>query len=116
MSAVISADGIGYDIGSGGTVTQTTSKATSVTLNKATGSVVTSNSALAAGVATAFSLNNSVVEANDIVIFNHTILTNYTIKARCTAGVITFLIKNDTAGSLSDVLTINFAIIKGATS
>lgn len=107
---------LGYSTGAGGTVTQLTSKTTTVTLNTPTGSIITSNAALGAGVSAAFTLTNSLVTANDLFICNYSIQNNYRITGRCAAGGVSVSIKNDTGGSLSDAITINFAILKGATS
>lgn len=117
MTAVISADGIGYGIGSGGTVTQLTNKSTGVTLNKPCGRITMSNAALAAGVEVSFVVNNSFITNQDTVIVNVTGNTNYLgLCQGVVAGAFTVRLKNLTAGSLSDAVAINFAIIKGVTS
>lgn len=115
---VISPNGsLGYGTGSGGTVTQATSKSTSVTLNKPTGQITMNSAALAAGAEVTFSVVNSLCGINDTVVVNTTNTFNYT--ATCQgAGVGAFAIrvKNQTGGSLSEAVLINFAIIKGATA
>ena len=119
MTAVVAADGIGYAVGSGGTVTQLTSKATPVTLNKPAGQIIMNNSALAAGASVTFSCTNSAATLIDTVIANVSsagLLPSYSVRARTDNGTIGLLLKNETAGSLSDAVTINFAIIKGAAS
>lgn len=108
---------LGYGTGAGGVVTQLTSKATSVTINKPVGVISTSNSALAAGAETSFSVNNSLMSATDIIVVNGINPASYTIRnGIATAGVFAIFIKNTSAGSLSDVLTINFALFKGASA
>ena len=112
---------LGYGTGSGGTVTQATSKSTAVTLNKPTGQITMNNAALAAGISVSFNLNNTIIGASDILVLNKgnagTNGNTYTIK--CTyiaAGVAEITVTNNSAGSLSEAININFAIIKGATS
>ena len=106
---------LGYGTGSGGAVTQLTSKTTSVTINKPVGQIITSNAALAAGIETSFVVNNTLIGVNDVVVITAQAPANYTIRTGLpTAGTFGIVIKNTTAGSLSDALTINFAIIKGA--
>lgn len=108
---------LGYGTGSGGTVTQLTNKATAVTLNKPTGQITMNNAALAANTATAFIVNNSLVTANDVVHVNVTSFGAYTAQTQYVgSGVFAIRVTNTTAGSLSEALVINFAIIKGATS
>ena len=110
--------GIGYGPGSGGTVTQLTSKSTAVTLNKPTGQIVMDNSALAAGAQVVFQFNNSLIGANDIVIpclIGGGGGINYTMYATGgTAGNCGIWVTNKSEGSLSDALIIEYIIIKGA--
>ena len=113
--------GLGYGTGSGGTVTQATSKSTAVTLNKPTGQITMNAAALGAGASVSFNLNNTIVGASDILVLNKgnagTNGNTYTIK--CTyiaAGVAEITVTNNSAGSLSEAININFAIIKGATA
>ena len=114
---VISPAGLGYGTGSGGTVTQATSKSTSVTLNKPTGQITTAADALAANTETFFQLLNSSIAVGDVVVVNNNNSTNYATRVGISAsGAITVLLKNISAASLSQSVTINFAIIKGATS
>lgn len=113
---------IGYATGFGGTVTQATNKGTSVTLNKAVGKITMNNAALAAGGRAGFQCNNSLVSVNDTVIasIDHGSATNagynYSVVASASAGAIVFVIKNESGGSLSEAVAINFAVIKGATA
>jgi hypothetical protein len=62
-----SADGgMGYASGTGGTVTQLTSKSTAVALNKLCGQITMHNAALAAGARVSFVVTNSTVGASDV--------------------------------------------------
>jgi hypothetical protein len=108
---------IGYNTGAGGTVTQATSKTTDVTLNKPCGQVTMNNAALAAGATAVFGINNTTVALTDTAIVNHReAQANYSVRGRCAAGQIVVAIKNETAGSLSDAVVVNFSVIKGASA
>jgi len=114
---VTSPAGLGYGTGSGGTVTQATSKSTAVTLNKPTGQITMNNAALAAGVSVSFTLNNSLLSLYDIVFACAFGSDNYRVEvSSVTTGNTAIRVTNITGGSLSEALIINFAIIKGATS
>ena len=112
---------LGYGTGAGGTVTQLTSKSTSVTLNKPSGRITTHNAALAAGASVFFVVNNSLVTTSDHIVLTmggSTPNTNYTVFPTFSTGNGTFyvLVKNISTGSLSEALVINFSVIKGATA
>lgn len=109
--------GIGYATGAGGAVTQATNKSTGVTLNKITGQITTNNAALAAGVEVAFTVTNSTVAATDVVIESVasgpvTPGTYLTAISAVAAGSFDITITNASAGSLSEALVINFAVVK----
>lgn len=109
--------GLGYGTGAGGSVTQSTSKSTAVTLNRPTGQITMNNAALAANTEVAFVFNNSLLTVADIVLVQINNSGNYQVRATDqAAGNVTIRVRNLTAGSLSDSPLINFAIIKGATS
>lgn len=112
---------LGYGAGAGGTVTQAMSKSTEVTLNKPSGHITTSNSALAAGATVVFRFNNSSVSADGSEVLSFTVAgydaNRYTVSASIFApGVCSVSIKNNTAASLSEAVPINFAVIKAARS
>lgn len=112
----VSTGGLGYGTGSGGTVTQLTSKGTGVTLDKTNGRITTANSALGAGATATFTVTNSTMAGSDVVILN---VTNGNYSARVynnNNGSFIIALKNETIGSLSDAVIINFAIIKAAIS
>jgi hypothetical protein len=110
---------LGYATGAGGTVTQSTSKSTGVTLNKICGKITLNNAALAAGTIVSFVLTNSFIAAGDVLILNHVAggtPGSYSLNARCGAGSATIDVRNNTAGSLSEAIEIAFALIKAVTS
>ena len=117
---VINPAGLGYGTGAGGTVTQSTSKSTAVTLNKPTGQITMNNAALAAGGTVTIPVNNSLVTDNDIVIVTFGALAgvsfNYTMSVEAATGIFYIAVTNRSGGSKSEAVPINFAIIKGATS
>ena len=108
---------LGYGTGAGGTVTQLTSKATGVTLNKPTGRITTAVDALAANTVVTFVFTNSSIAATDSVIFTFVDSNGYQYNVwayNMAAGSCSVALRNITGGSLSQALPINFAIIKGA--
>jgi hypothetical protein len=105
----------GYATGSGGTVTQLTSKATGVTLSKSTGQITLNAAALAADTTVSFTLTNTVIEAGDILIMNHIsagTAGSYLLNAQSAAGSASINVRNITTGSLSEAIVIAFAVIK----
>lgn len=111
--------GIGYATGAGGTVSQITSKATGVTLNKITGTITMNAAALAGGTIVSFILSNTSVAATDLLVLNHDsggTLGSYGLNAATATNAATIYVRNNTAGSLSEALVIAFAVIKGATA
>ena len=111
--------GLGYGVGSGGTVTQATSKATAVTLNKPSGQITMNGAALAAGAMVSFSLQNSFITTGDTLVLSMVetfTSTNYSLSTGINSGGASINVRNASAGSLSQAIIINFAVVKGATS
>ena len=109
----------GYAIGSGGTVTQATSKATGVTLSKSTGQITLNAAALNLDTTVSFTLTNTVIEAGDILIMNHIsggTAGSYLLNAQSAAGSASINVRNITGGSLSEAIVIAFAVIKAVTT
>ncbi|MBM3654719.1 MAG: hypothetical protein FJX06_18225, partial [Alphaproteobacteria bacterium] len=87
----------GYATGAGGTVTQSASKATGVTLSKLSGDITLNNAALAPATIVSFVLTNSLIGATDVLILNHVsggTLGAYALNARCAAGSATIDVRN----------------------
>jgi hypothetical protein len=106
--------GVGYATGAGGAVTQATSRATGVTLNKASGAVTMFT---AAGSATpaSFTVTNSTVAATDTIILNiksGASNTYFYFVTAVAAGsfVVTFW---TTGGTASDTPVLNYNVVKG---
>ena len=104
----------GYISGSGA-VTQATNKATAVTLNSPSGQITLNGAALAADTTVSFTLTNSSITANDVLILNHLsagTAGSYLLNAQAAAGSASINVRNITAGSLSEAIVIGFAVIK----
>lgn len=107
---------LGYTTGSGGAVTQTTSRTTGVTVNKTNGAITLVS---AAGTATwqSFTVTNSTVAATDTIIVNQksgTDLYNICVTA-VSAG--SFRISFSTvSGTTTEQPVFNFAVIKAVTA
>ena len=104
----------GYISGTG-TITQATNKATGVTLNSPSGQITLNGAALAADTTVSFTLTNSSITANDVLILNHIsagTAGSYLLNAQAAAGSASINVRNITAGSLSEAIVIGFAVIK----
>lgn len=114
--ALTSTVSIGYATGAGGTVTQATSKATGVTLDKICGAVTMHNAALAATTSVTFTLTNSTIAATDTVIVSiksGATVASYLVQVdSVAAGSCQITLRNYTAGSLGEAVVLNFAVIK----
>lgn len=118
-TTVLASTALGYTTGSGGTVTQATSKSTAVTLNKATGQITLNNASLAANTGVTFTFTNSTIAANDILFFNHVsggTIGAYNFNAVASGGSAVVTVRNITSGSLSEAPVVSFAVIKAVTS
>lgn len=121
-NAVLSSgtDGIGYTTGAGGTVTQATSKATGVTLNKVCGAITLNNAALGAVTAVSFVVTCSAVAAGDVPVVCHSSAGTsgaYLVGVSAVgAGSFTITVFNTTVGILSEAIVVSFSIIKAVTS
>jgi len=112
---------IGYSAAAQGTVTQATDKSTGVTLNKSAGRITMNNAALAGGAAVSFTLTNSTISTNDVIIVCVSSVTTgstagaYTsYVSNMSAGSASITLRNLSATSYSEAVIINFAIIHGA--
>ena len=113
----LNTDKAGYITGEGGTVTQATSKATAVTLNKKCGQITMNAAALAAATTVTFVLTNSTIAATDLLVLNHDAggtAGSYLLNAQCGAGSVSINVRNVTAGSLAEAIVIGFAVIKAS--
>jgi hypothetical protein len=109
-----------FAAGDGGTVTQSASKATGVTLNKLSGQITMNGAALAAGAEVTFTVTNNQVASTDVpVACVQSVGTagGYLVSVGAVAnGSFAITVSNASAGSLSQALVLNFVIIKGVAS
>ena len=114
-NAIANAPAIGIGPTGFGTVTQGTSKSTTVVVNAKAGVVTMHNAALAASTAIQFTMTNSAISGTDVVMTNQgTGGTAGSYSAHCVsvgAGTAIFRIVNTSAGSLGEAVTLNFVVI-----
>lgn len=119
--AVTASAKLGYATGTGGTVTQATSRTTGVTLDKLSGSITLVSGSIAGHGSEEFTVTNSFVSATDVVIVN--------IKSGITSAQYTTQITEVSAGSFKIALqnqsnsatpteapVLNFVVIKGVSA
>lgn len=113
---VLAGGQLGYSTDAQGAVTQLTSKATGVTLDKSCGQITMNNAALAGTTNVTFTLTNSLIGVKDVLVLNVYGGTsgsyNVWVSGLAT-GSATITVRNITGGSLSEAIVINFAIIHG---
>ena len=114
---IFSNEQIGYGTAAQGAVTQATDKSTGVTLNKSSGQITMNGAALAGGAAATFTLTNSLISTKDVIILNvgsvGTAAAYTCYVSSLAAGSAVLALRNLTAGSLSEAVVINYAIIHG---
>lgn len=103
--------------GTGGTVTQATSKSTGVTLNKLCGQITMNNAQLNRVTSVTFTLTNSFIDTTDVLVVNiasgatagaYTITTEVIAAGSCNISLHNLL----TGSDLSEAVVLNFAVIK----
>ena len=107
---------VGYSTGTGGAVTQITSKATGVTLNKRCGQITMNNASLSAAAEVSFTLTNSVIAATDVVMIcigSGATAGAYNVQCDAVAaGSCRISIGNISSGSLGEAIVLNFVVVK----
>lgn len=107
---------LGYGTGSGGAVTQTTSRTTGVTLDKANGAI-TLFSAVGTATWQTFTVTNSKVAATDTIIVNQKSGTDlYQIFVTAVAAGSFKITFATTGGTTTEQPVFNFAVIKAVTA
>jgi hypothetical protein len=113
---------IGYTKG-GSTVTQITSRATGVTINKLCGSITTDTTSLAAEASAVFVVTNSFVEIGDVVVLavrsgQVALNTQCSVTAVAAGSFSITVVNNNVAAGTAETgaLIINFAVIKAVTA
>ena len=109
--------GLGYATGQGGTVAQATNRTTAVSLNKLSGRITLFNTTAAAGTFS-FTVNNTLVTANDLIVVNKVTGTNannvYIPQITQTNnGSFRISVYVPTAITVNDAPQISFLVLKG---
>lgn len=108
----VSSGGLGYGTGSGGAVTQLTSRTTGVTLNKTNGAITMFSAAGNASPQT-FVVTNSTVAVTDVVVVSVRSSTNvYSVSCISTSAGAFAICFYSLNGTATDAPVINFAVIK----
>ena len=112
---IAAAPAIGFGPAGFGTVTQGTSKTTTVVVNAKCGVVTTHAAALASLATVQFTMTNSAISATDAVVANQgtggTAGSYQCHVVSVGAGTAVVRLSNTSGGSLSEAVTINFAVI-----
>lgn len=112
---LLSDEQLGYTTAAQGTVTQATDKSTAVTLNRPAGRITMNAASLAANTAVSFTLNNSLISSNDLLIVNvsagGTAGAYTTYISSMTAGSAVVTLRNLTGGALAEAVVLNYAIL-----
>jgi hypothetical protein len=111
---------VGYGAGAGGTVTQLTSKATGVTLDKQSGLITLNASNIPSASEVSFVETNSVCTATDTVVVNRAnggSDTSYIVWCdSVSAGSFRIAIRNVTGAGLAQSFVVAFSIIRGSST
>ena len=111
---ILTDEQLGYTAEGQGTATQATSKSTAVTLNKPAGQITMNNASLGATTNVTFTLNNSYISANDVIVLNvngGTTAAYNVYTSVLGAGSASITLRNITASPLSEAVVLNFALI-----
>ena len=103
----------------GGVVTQITSKSTAVTLNAASGKILTHAASLAANTTVGFMVNNTSVGLNSVIILTMTggNADSYIVGVdQVNANQFRVYIRNITAGAIAQALSMNFMVLNATIS
>lgn len=111
--------GIGYATGAGGTVTQITSRTTTVVLSKLTGQITTTADSMAAQTPTVFTVTNTTVAATDNIIVTKVsgdTDTDVTVQSVGSGSFTVKLFNTHASAADTTAFVFNFGVIKGVTS
>ena len=113
-NAIAAAPAIGFGPAAFGTVTQITSKSTTVVVNAKAGTITMHAASLATVTSVQFTCTNSAITATDVVAVTcGTGGTAGAYSAHCIsvgAGTSVFRVTNVSGGALAEAVTINFAV------
>ena len=111
--------GIGYPTGiaAGGSIVQNTSRTSGVTLNTLTGQITLFSTTGTTNVATSFTLTNSNIGANDMLLLNHFsggTIGAYALAANTAAGSAQITVRPIFTTTVAEAPIIQFALIKSS--
>lgn len=113
----------GYATGAGSTVTQTTSRATGVTINALSGTITTDTTSLAAEASAVFVVTNNKVEIGDVVVLSVrsgqvALNTQCSVTAVAAGSFSITVVNNNAAAGTAETgaIVINFAVIKAVSA
>lgn len=115
IKSVSSSGGIGYGTGSGGTVTQLTSRSTGVTINTVGGVVTGNNTSLATTTGISFTVTDSSVVATDVPMLAITgapVLTDFRVTSVAAGSFQITEYNRSTVSADTSVPTITFALFR----
>lgn len=119
-SGLRSKQSLGFDTGSGSSVTQLSNKSTGVTCNFNNGKITMNNATLGDGNSVSFILTNNKIATTDVVIpciSGGATAGAYSVSCdQVSAGSCRISLRNDLArllGSLSETVVLNFVVVKG---
>jgi hypothetical protein len=107
--------GIGYS--SGASAVQGTNRLTNVTINAFSGKITTNDASLAAGAKADFTLTNSVIGPNDVILLNYRAMSGDIMECNVYAvgtGIAYIRTTNRGSSAATNQHQINFVVIKGA--
>jgi len=114
--SILATAGLGYNA-TFGAVTQSSNKGTGVTLNTPVGDISMNAANLASQTSVTFTLTNSLVDVNDILVLSHTTggtVGAYTLNSNCNAvGSAAITVRNITGGTLGESIIIRYLLLKG---
>ena len=104
----------------GDTVTQTSDKQNTVTLDAESGQITLHEAGLAGAAEVSFQVNNNKISATDVVVVNHSSAGTagaYLVQANSiTDGSFKITVGNLTGDSLGEPIVVSFVALKGASS
>lgn len=114
----VGAGGAGYGAGAGGTAIQTTSRTTTVPLNKLTGSITLFSKTTTAGLVETFQVTNTLVLAGDTINLSVKTATGIYLcfATAVAAGSFKITVYTPAAVGSAEAPVINFAIVRGSAS
>jgi hypothetical protein len=111
---ILADEQLGYTAAAQGTVTQQTDKSTAVTLNRPAGQITMNAASLAGATNVTFTLNNSFISPNDVIVLNvngGTTAAYNVYTSVLGAGSASITLRNITANPLAEAVVLNFALI-----